>query len=152
MTGQDRSDNIARGLRQAEEVCTRHGVRLTRLRRAILELLLAAGSPVKAYDLIEQMRGKGERLTPATIYRTLDFLLQYGLVHRINSTNTFIPCTGNHDEHALLMFVCSECHQAEELDDPALYESMRARLREMGRSLRDNSIEIQGRCEKCARE
>jgi Fur family zinc uptake transcriptional regulator len=144
------SESTVRGLREAEETCARNGARLTMLRRWILELLLSADSPVKAYDLIERMRDKGKRLTPATVYRTLDFLLQYGLAHRINSLNAYVPCTGNHAGRALLMFVCSECRRAEELEDPVLYESMRARLDELGMSLRDNCIEIQGTCRKCA--
>ncbi|MDR1489256.1 MAG: transcriptional repressor [Desulfovibrio sp.] len=144
------SESAVRSLREAEEICARNGLRLTRLRRGILELLLSADGPVKAYDLIERMRDKGERLTPATIYRTLDFLLRYGMAHRINSLNAFVPCTGSHDEHALLMFVCSECRRVEELEDPVLYESMRARFDELGMSLRDNCIEIQGRCRKCS--
>jgi Fur family zinc uptake transcriptional regulator len=152
MTPQGRAKIVARGLQEAEIVCARHKVRLTKLRHAILEILLASETPVKAYDLIELMRDKGARLTPATVYRTLDFLLQYGLAHRINSLNAYVPCTGSHDEHALLLFVCSECQQAEELDDPALYESMRARLDELGMTLRDNSIEIQGACRKCTQD
>lgn len=145
----DRAAAIAHSLREAEDVCAAQGVRLTKMRRAILEDLLASDGPVKAYDLIEHMRVKGMRLTPATVYRTLDFLLQYNLIHRINSMSAFVPCTGSHDEHALLMFVCSECRQTKELDDPVLYESMRARLGELGMSLQENSIEIQGRCRKC---
>ena len=151
MTQQNNAENIVQDLHEAEEVCTRNGVRLTKLRRAILELLLEANrQPVKAYDLIEQMRDKGERLTPATIYRTLDFLLEYGLAHRINSLNAFVPCTGSHEEQALIMFVCSECRQVEELDDPALYGSIRARLGELGMSLQGNCIEMQGTCRECA--
>jgi Fur family zinc uptake transcriptional regulator len=150
MTEHERAGLVDQGLREAEVICARHGVRLTKLRRAILELLLAASSPIKAYDLIERMRDKGERLTPATVYRTLDFLLQYGLAHRINSLNAFVPCTGSHEEQALLIFVCSECRHTEELEDQTLYAAMRARLGELGMSLRDNCIEIQGTCRNCA--
>ncbi|MDR2489483.1 MAG: transcriptional repressor [Desulfovibrio sp.] len=150
MTLKRASDVITTGLHEAEKVCARHRVSLTKLRRAILEVLLASEAPVKAYDLIELMRDKGKRLTPATVYRTLDFLLQYGLAHRINALNAYVPCTGHHNEHALLLFVCSRCQQAEELDDPVLYESMRSRLDELGMTLHDNSIEIQGACKKCA--
>jgi len=149
MTKKDRFEIVAPGLREAEETCARRGARLTRLRRAILELLLSADSPVKAYDLIEWMHDQGERLTPTTIYRILDFLLHHGLAHRVNSLNAYVPCTGKHDERALLMFVCSECQQTDELEDPVLYKAMRARLDELGMSLRDNCIEIQGTCRKC---
>ncbi len=143
------SESVLCGLREAEALCLQNSVRLTKLRREILALLLAAQSPVKAYDLIEQMRVQGERLTPASIYRTLDFLLQYGLAHRINSLNAYVPCTGGHDERALLMFVCSACQQAKELEDRALYDSMQSRLNELGISLNHSCIEIQGTCREC---
>jgi Fur family zinc uptake transcriptional regulator len=148
MTSQGRFDSAIHGLREAEKVCARRKVRLTKLRRAVLKILLVSKTPVKAYDLIELMRDKGKRLTPTTIYRILDFLLYHGLAHRINALNAYVPCTGGHDEHAPLLFVCLECQQAEELVDPVLYESMRSRLSELGMTL-DNSIEIQGACRKC---
>jgi Fur family zinc uptake transcriptional regulator len=151
MTLKEASKTLAQGLREAEDLCGRNGVRLTKLRRAILELLLAADGPVKAYDLIELMRDKGERLTPATVYRALNFLLHYGLAHRVTSLNAFVPCTGSRDERSVLMLVCSECRKAEELDDPVLYEAVRTRLDELGMSLRDNCIEMRGTCRKCTR-
>ena len=133
----------------AEAICISRGVRLTKLRQAILEVLLEADAPVKAYDVIDIMRDKGERLTPASVYRVLDFLLRHGLIHRINALNAFIPCTGNHEEHSMLLFVCNQCQQAKEMDDPVLYEAMRARLGELGMALSDNSVEIQGTCCNC---
>jgi Fur family zinc uptake transcriptional regulator len=150
MTKNDLTELVVHGLREAEGICIRNGVRLTKLRHAILELLLTAGRPIKAYDIIEQMREKGERLTPATVYRIMDFLLQYGLVHRVNSLNAFVSCTGNHAaKHTALMFVCSECKQTEELEDQHLYEAMRAKLGALGLSLSDNCIEVQGTCRSC---
>ncbi|MDR3357329.1 MAG: transcriptional repressor [Desulfovibrio sp.] len=136
---------------EAENPRGRQGVRLTSLRRAILEILMAADFPVKAYDLIEYMRDKGKRVTPATIYRTLDFLLQNGLVHRVNSLNAYIPCTGEHNNHALLMVTCSGCQKTTEIDDQDLYDSMRSRLEELGMSLQGGCIEIQGMCKECMR-
>jgi Fur family zinc uptake transcriptional regulator len=150
MAVKESSGTATQSLRRAEDICSRNGARLTKLRRMILELLLAADGPVKAYDLVGRMREKGERLTPTTVYRILDFLMQYGLAHRINSLNAFVPCTGSREEHALLMFVCSACRKTEEMDDPVLYEAMRARLGEQGLSLGRNCIEIQGRCRKCS--
>jgi len=147
---QQPASTVADGLKKAEETCRRKGIRLTRLRREILELLLAADAPVKAYDIIEQMRDRGKRITPATVYRTLDFLLQHELAHKVNALNAFVPCTGSHDKHALLMFVCSHCHQTQELDDPALYETLQAKLGEKGMSMDGSCIEIQGSCPNCS--
>ncbi|MDR1659210.1 MAG: transcriptional repressor [Desulfovibrio sp.] len=136
-------------LTEAENLCRQQGVRLTGLRRAILEILTSADFPIKAYDIIEHMRDKGKRVTPATIYRTLAFLLQNGLVHRVNSLNAYVPCTAKHSNHVLLMFICSECQKTTEIDDQTLYNSMQARLKELGMSLQDSCIEIQGICKEC---
>ncbi|MDR2051294.1 MAG: transcriptional repressor [Deltaproteobacteria bacterium] len=136
--------------KDAEELCARHGVRLTAIRRKIFKILLQAGAPLKAYDIIDRMREDGRRITPATMYRTLEFLLQQGLAHRINALNAYVPCTAAHDSGGLLLFVCSDCQKASELNDPVLYDSLRARLGVLGFSLDNASIEIQGACPSCS--
>jgi Fur family zinc uptake transcriptional regulator len=138
--------------KDAEDLCARHGVRLTAIRRRIFEILLKAETPLKAYDIIDFMRESGKRITPATMYRTLEFLLQQGLAHRINALNAYVPCTAAHESGGLLIFVCSGCQKASELNDPVLYASLRARLGALGFSLDNASIEIQGSCPACSAE
>ncbi len=150
MTRQDK-DYIEHQLQHAQELCVRRGTRLTALRSKVLRELLAADAPVKAYDLIERLRDQGEKLTPATIYRTLDFLLECGLVHKINAINAFVACTCHHQNNSLLLFVCSRCQQVTEIDDPSLFSSMRSRLAELGICLDGNTIEMQGLCSSCAK-
>jgi Fe2+/Zn2+ uptake regulation proteins len=152
MNGKEQEKGVSQSLSDAEELCIQHGVRLTELRRTILEMLLSASKPVKAYELIEKMGERGQRITPASIYRTLEFLLHYGLIHRINALNAYVPCTGTHTCHAhnLLMFVCSQCQAAQEIDDPDLYASIRSKLGSLGICMQDSCIEIQGVCPKCS--
>lgn len=142
-------NTVQESLAEAERRCMRSGARLTDLRRSIFEILLTAHKPVKAYDIIECMRDRGQRLTPASIYRTLEFLLEHGLAHRVNALNAYVPCTGPHEEQALLLFVCSECRETTEIDDSVLYDAVRSRLDGLGLSLRDGCIEIQGTCRNC---
>jgi len=123
---------------------------LTRLRREVFDVICAENTPIKAYDLIERMRARGRRITPTTMYRTLEFLLQSGFIHRINFLNAYLPCTGKHQNHtALLLFVCSECGQTREIDDAPLYEAMQQRLDKLGIHLQDSRIEIQAACMSC---
>ncbi|MCL2020869.1 MAG: transcriptional repressor [Betaproteobacteria bacterium] len=136
--------------KKAAQPSQEEGARLTRLRRDILDVICAENAPVKAYDLIERMRGKGRRVTPTTMYRTLEFLLQNGFIHRVNFLNAYLPCTGKHKNHtALLLFVCSECGQTREIDDAQLYNAMHRRLNELGIYLKDSRIEIQAACQSC---
>ena len=154
MSGKEQEKTVSQCLSDAENLCAAQGVRLTDLRRTILEILLTAQKPTKAYDLIEIMRDKGQRITPASIYRTLEFLLQYGLIHRINVLNAYVPCTGEHTSHShhhLLMFICSQCQKTQEIDDHTLYDVIKTRLGGFGISMQDGCIEIQGTCQTCCK-
>ena len=66
---------LTAGLKAAEARCTTQGQKLTPARRRVLELLMKAGQPVKAYDLISAFSDTaGETAKPPTIYRALEFL------------------------------------------------------------------------------
>jgi DNA-binding PadR family transcriptional regulator len=58
--------------------CEAAGQRLTPPRRRVLEMLLKAGQPVKAYDLIAAFGDGGPPAKPPTVYRALDFLSKLG--------------------------------------------------------------------------
>ncbi|MBQ7738431.1 MAG: transcriptional repressor [Desulfovibrionaceae bacterium] len=147
---EDRQELVAKALAEAEALCAEKKVRLTRLRRLVLTTLLSSDCPTKAYDLLEQLSGEGLRLTPASVYRSLDFLIELGLVHKISSLNAYVPCTCHHKNIASLIFICSDCQQVKEINDPELYASMRSRFNELGLDLDDNSIEMRGKCKRCA--
>ncbi|MDR2151461.1 MAG: transcriptional repressor [Helicobacteraceae bacterium] len=139
----------SRRLSLAERLCADRGAKLTGLRRKILEILINAKTPLKAYDIIELMRESGKRVTPATIYRVLEFLQAQGLAHRINSLNAYAPCVDPQSKHSLVMFVCSECNKAKEINDETLIAAIEAKLGEFGLSLRGGRVEIQGACKNC---
>src|SRR5215212_11002004 len=76
---------------RAEALCRAKGVRLTPIRRRVLEALYATHRPLGAYDIAAAL-SVGEarpRLAPISIYRALDFLIEQGLVHRLASRNAF---------------------------------------------------------------
>ena len=77
---------LDRALAAAEARAVKDGERMTPQRRRVLALLLEAGEPVKAYDLIARFGGaEGQAAKPPTVYRALDFLERLGLAHRIAS-------------------------------------------------------------------
>ena len=83
-TGLDAGE-IDRALATAEARCVDQGERMTAPRRRVLELLLQAGEPVKAYDLIARYGADGVAAKPPTVYRALEFLEKTGMAHRIAS-------------------------------------------------------------------
>ena len=61
-----------------EAACDARGLKLTPMRRRVLELIAVADKPVKAYDLLDQLRPEVARAAPTQVYRALDFLIEHG--------------------------------------------------------------------------
>ncbi|MDR2199611.1 MAG: transcriptional repressor [Deltaproteobacteria bacterium] len=139
-------------LSEAEAVCRREGTQFTRLRRLILETLARSPGPVKAYDLLESLKEKGRRLTPSSVYRTLEFFIRKGLVHRVSSLNSYVACADGGSLHNPVLLVCPDCQAITEINDEALNYSIFSRLNRLGFSARMASVEVTGLCEKCQKE
>ena len=104
----------------AESICERRGVRMTELRRGVLELLWASGGPTTAYQLIEAVKLRDSRpVGPPTVYRALGFLMSQGLVSRIESLNAYVPCAHPERAHDCLFFICGGCRTSVELEGSA---------------------------------
>ena len=103
------SNSISASLNKAARVAADRGVALTETRRRVFELVLKAGQPVGAYRLMEAMRGKSGKVMPPTVYRALNFLLDNGLVHRIESMNAFVACAHSDHKHEGQFLICSDC-------------------------------------------
>jgi len=131
MAEHDHQGCITTALAVAERLCEERGVRFTPLRRRVLELIWSNHESVKAYDLLDAMKAFDKSAKPATVYRTLDFLLDQGLIHRIESLNAFVGCRQPERRHQLLLLICERCHTVDER--PAL-ELIDAASREIGKA------------------
>ncbi|MCB1576305.1 MAG: transcriptional repressor, partial [Xanthomonadales bacterium] len=63
-------------MRDVSRVCGERGLRLTPIRLRVLELLAESTVPVKAYDLLDDLKDGPGAAAPPTVYRALDFLLE----------------------------------------------------------------------------
>jgi Fur family zinc uptake transcriptional regulator len=133
---------------QAASRCEADGERMTPPRRRVLELLLAAGEPVKAYDLIARFGEAGQAAKPPTVYRALEFLERRGLVHRIASISAYVACTGGDKAHAAAFLICDCCGAAEEVTPPPGSAFAEAAQR-AGYVIERTTIEGHGRCPAC---
>ena len=114
--------DLATALGQAEARCAQTQERLTTPRRRVLELLLQAGQPVKAYDLISTYAVDGPPAKPPTVYRALDFLEKQGFAHRIESLNAYVACRKEADGHAAAFLICDCCGVTREIEPKASAE------------------------------
>ena len=67
---------------KAKTHCENNGARFTPLREEVYRILLNKDAPMGAYDLLDLLRESNDSAKPATIYRSLDFLLDFGLIHK----------------------------------------------------------------------
>src|SRR3546814_20983043 len=96
-------------LHRAAAHCAVSGAKLTLTLRRVLELIWQSHRPAGAYDLLAQRGGEGQKVAPPTVYRALDFLVEQGIVHRVESLHAFIGCS--EPGHAVQqdIFICTTC-------------------------------------------
>lgn len=142
---------IEHALEQAEEVCKQRGVRLTPLRKRVLELVWQSHQPLGAYDILDRLsREDDRRAAPPTVYRGLDFLLENGLIHRLASLNAYIGCSHPEVVHEGYFMICQQCKNAYELaQHTAIDAAIAAEALQMGFAVHTQTVEILGTCADC---
>ena len=146
----DHSRCSSDALANAEAICAARAQRLTPIRRRVLQALLASHHPLGAYDLIEKVAARGVRPAPITIYRTLEFLRENGLAHRIESRNAFIACVHDHATGDPVVFmICERCGSVGEAAGAAVAETIRSAARGAGFTPKTPVVEIPGICAHC---
>ena len=140
---------VSDSLKEAETLCEERGGKLTPLRRKVLTLLLEAEGPAKAYDLLEHI-GEDGAAKPPSVYRSLDFLLEMGLAHKIESLNAYVACGHWKHGHAAVFLICDKCGTAGELHANDSVKKLTQEVESVNFRLRSAVIEIHGMCAACA--
>jgi Fur family zinc uptake transcriptional regulator len=142
-------------LSHAGQICAGRGARLTDLRRQVLGLILDAEGPTGAYDLLERLRGTRRSAAPPTVYRALDFLLEQGLIHRVERLSAFVGCVSHGADqhgHAAQFLICRRCRQVTEIDDHALAHALAEAASRTGFTVGTATIEAEGLCAACRKQ
>jgi len=142
---------IDAALDRAARLCAGRGVRLTALRRRVLELVWRGHHAVKAYDLLRELGGRERSVQPPTVYRALDFLIEQGLVHRLESLNAYVGCPVPDRRHDGQFLICDGCGTVREFAAPAIEAAIAARAAETGFAVEQRTVEVRGRCRGCCR-
>lgn len=150
----DHQHCIDEAIAKAKQVCQARQARLTPQRLEVLKLIWRSHRPLGAYDLMDQLSaGADKRVAPPTVYRALDFLLEQGLIHRINSLNAFIGCP-NPDAHqerqqAHYFLICEQCQQTEEIIEDTLNQHILDATTKQKFKPRQQWLEVNGLCHQC---
>lgn len=145
----DHAACVGEALETAEALCAGRGARLTPLRRRVLELVWSSHRPVGAYDILGRLDDGSRKAAPPTVYRALDFLIEHGLVHRIESMNAYLGCNHPEESHSGQFLICRECGDVAELDDDEVRQMLRRKAAGAGFEVRSQTVELVGFCANC---
>ena len=149
----DHARCIDAALSAARKLCGERALRLTPLREQVLQLVWQSHKPLGAYAILDLLSaangGEKSRQAPPTVYRALEFLLEHGLVHRINSLNAFIGCSQPHAHHNSHFLICRNCATALEIVDPTIGTAIHNAAKLARFSEENACVEITGLCPNC---
>lgn len=127
----------------------REGLKYTQERAEIVEAFFELENHVEAEEFLRQVRDGGSRVSRATIYRTLDLLVQAGLARRVR-----LGTDHYHYEHILGRgqhehMICVSCDRVIEWYDPELEWLILANLERHRFTAERYSLQVFGRCSEC---
>jgi len=140
---------ISEALGTAEHLCVERGVQLTPIRHKVLALIWESHKAVKAYELLDRLKPLQQAAKPATIYRALDFLIEQGLIHRVESLNAFVGCRCSGHQHEQLLLICKRCQEVEERSAKEVMLALSQEIKQAGFMVHSKAIEVHGVCAKC---
>lgn len=145
----DHASCVAEALATAEQLCRDRGLRFTATRRRVLELVWDSHKPIGAYDILDVLGRESSSAAPPTVYRALEFLMEAGLVHRLDSLNAFIGCPDPAQRHAGQFLICLSCRTVTELCDAGIEALVTQRAGQHDFRASRQMLEIEGLCKNC---
>ncbi len=128
--------------------CAHHKIRLTPIRLHIIHCLSEQSTPISAYELLDRLKIDNENMNIMSVYRSLDFLKSHGVIHKINTNNTYSLCC--HPSDALCqVFICQKCNQSFEVHSIDITNQLNALAAKSGFEIKQNKIELFGLCQSC---
>ena len=122
--------------------------KLTKNQALVLKILTKASQPLGAYAILDKLRSHGFN-APLTVYRALEQLAGKGLVHKIESLNSWTTCCGDHHANSPVFEICNDCGVVTEQFDRELVKSLNSMSERSGFIPDRSIIEIHGRCDDC---
>ena len=103
----------------------------------------------QAYDILEELKHPGGKVMPPTVYRAMDFWIEHGFVHRIESLNAYFACGHPLHKHGCQLLVCLRCNRVLEVCDHELQTHFAATAGANHYEFERAVLEIHGVCPAC---
>ena len=127
-----------------------HGLKLTKPRLAVIEVLAATAEHLKVAEVHRRARRIDGRIGLASVYRTMGLLAQMGLVkdvHVEQRHRRYAQIRNGHGHH----LVCTGCGLVQEFSECPADDLARTLARRTHFRIEGHCMEFFGRCAKCRR-
>jgi Fur family transcriptional regulator, zinc uptake regulator len=145
----DHADCATDVLLRADALAQGRSVRLTPVRRRVLEILLEQHRALGAYDVLGRLAQDGFGNQPPVAYRALEFLVEHGLAHRIQRLNAYLACMHPGEAHAPAFLICRTCHAIAETSASGARDAIEGPAADLGFQIDRVSVEVMGLCPAC---
>ncbi len=145
----DHAHCTAQVMEAAEALAADRGLRLTPVRRRVLEILAEEHRAMGAYDVLQRLAAEGFGNQPPVAYRALDFLVEQGLAHRVQRLNAFAACMHPGQDHSPMFLICAGCGMLAETDAAPVRAALEAAAGAAGFAVERSTVEVLGRCPAC---
>jgi Fur family transcriptional regulator, ferric uptake regulator len=122
--------------------------KLTHPRQIVLDCIVSAKRHLTPGEIFRKAKAKCPRIGLATVYRTLDLLVELRYIQRVHLTDdchSYVACMQEHGHH----LICSECGRAEEFSDCDLDGLLQSLQAKTGYAIDVHVLELMGHCPKC---
>jgi len=128
------------------------GQRVTAERLALFDEIFSQHGHIDAEELLAAMKGRGLKISRATVYRNLDLLVAYGLARKQRlERNRFLyehVHSGQQHDH----LVCTGCGRVVEFISPGIAALQAEICRAHGFVATRHTLQIIGLCNQCAQQ
>lgn len=123
---------------------------MTEVRREVVAVLSHLDGPYSAYQILSEVNKKRDKkLSAMSLYRTLDFLIDLGVVIKLESQNAYRLCGLHGADHSHLLIICDHCGSMKEVADAAASKTLRQLVNRHGHTLKHHVVELHGLCASC---
>ncbi len=129
-----------------------HGLPVTQQRESIAQVLFESTRHLSAEDVERQLRERGENVGKATVYRTLNLLVEVGLATEHDFDEGFKRYEANVGPARHDHLICTSCGDVVEFEHEGLQELQEEIAEREGFETVSRQMKIYGRCDACQSE
>ncbi len=150
----DHDHCLEMAIERARTACEAKGIKFTSLRERVFRAVADSHTAIGAYDIIELLAQGGKRIAPISLYRILDTLSEAGLIHRLESKNSYFACHLAHKKNdksdkRLIFLTCNQCDTVVEMESADIGKLIKNISETAGFQVNETSVEIAGSCKHC---